>query len=633
MSLAAEDTQSIGVAKSAVAWSMRDSLSLAIALVFTQALFWVFVTGIVQLSPLKAQNLEQFRVLNLTIAAARSLEDPTPIAPFQFAPTHQILVPNPGLVRFSLVVKDPNQGVGVFIPRLADNAVLFVNGHRLSPPQGEWSDHPTRTGVIGILFEVPTANLIQGSNRFELFVVRECCRAFVNAIYAGPLPQLVPIGAMAHSSRVTLTFIIIGTSLLIGLVGASLLPLKRGRAFIWSVIACSATVALGSYFYIDTGNLISTQWRTWYGHIAGAVLGYLAFLSLVNAWTNGPAWTYRATLAVGTFVTVTTAALLPFQSQDQVLATARFFLLPVMIFAIIGVLALLWRYVQTKEVGRYWQAGLLLISATAALIDYLYALQVRVQPIYFVPFSNLTLMAAIGIALAQRGAHLYLEAEAANLTLEARISAKESELVAAAAALRDQEAQTATQTERARIMRDMHDGMGGQLLSLLVQTRDPDTPRKELEEAVEAAISDLRLLVDSLDSVGDSLDVALAVFRDRVLPRIRAAGVQLGWQNELKAPTSGHSPSVTLNVYRILQEAMSNALRHSGATKIGISIAPSDMDRLILIEVADNGHGFTDSAAMGRGLANMRRRASEIGGKLVIASSAKGTKIGLLVPT
>jgi two-component system, NarL family, sensor histidine kinase UhpB len=182
-------------------------------------------------------------------------------------------------------------------------------------------------------------------------------------------------------------------------------------------------------------------------------------------------------------------------------------------------------------------------------------------------------------------------------------------------------------------MRDMHDGMGGQLLSLLVQTRDPETPREDLEEAVEAAIVDLRLLVDSLDSVGDSLDVALAVFRDRVFPKMRAAGVQLGWHNELKTPTSGHSPSVTLNVYRILQEAMSNALRHADATKIGITIAPSDADGLILIQVADNGHGFTDSATMGRGLANMRRRAGEIGGKLVVESNTKGTRIGLLVPS
>ena len=613
-------------------WSLRDILNLAVALVFTQAMFWVLVTGIVHVSPLNIKNLEQYRVLSLTAAAAQSREDSTPISGFQPVGPNQVLIPNPGVVRFSIVVKEPSDGMGVFIPRLADNAVLSVNGNRLSPPIGDWGKTPSRTGVAGMFFEVPATNLNQGTNNFELLVVRACCRVFVRSIFAGPLPQLRPIASTARWFRVTLTTIIIATSILIGLVAASLLPLQRGRAFIWSVIGCSITVSVGIYFYIDTGNLFSTQWRTWYGNVFGAVLGYLAFLSLVNAWTSGPIWVYRAILITGTIAAIVTASLVPFQEQDQVLATSRFFLLPIMIVAIIGVCALLWSYVQSKEIGRYWQAGLLLISASAAIIDYIYAMQFRVQPIYFVPFSNLTLMTAIGIALAQRGARLYLEAEAANRTLSARIGAKEQELVLAAAALRDQEAQTAIQTERARIMRDMHDGMGGQLLSLLVQTRDPNTPRAELEEAVEAAIGDLRLLVDSLDSVGDSLDIALAIFRDRMTPRLRAAGVTFEWHNELIHPTAGHSPSVTLNVYRILQEAITNALRHADAKKISISIAPAKTPDFITIMIKDDGHGLSDAAIMGRGLSNMRRRAHEIGGQLAIKSDANGTSISLAVP-
>jgi two-component system, NarL family, sensor histidine kinase UhpB len=632
MSLALDHHTHRWVQARGASWSLRDILSLIAALVFTQALFWVFVTAMVHVSPLNQQNLEKYRVLNLIVASARDVDDPTPVSQFQGVAPNQVMIPNPGLVRFTILVKDPKEGIGVFIPRLADNAVLSVNGHRLTPAIGDWGKTPSRTGVAGMFFEVPATNLTLGNNDFELFIVRACCRAFVRSVFVGPLPQLRPIASTARWFRVTLTSIIIATSVLIGLVAASLLPLKRGRAFIWSVIACSVTVSVGIYFYIDTGNFFSTQWRTWYGTVFGAVLGYLAFLSLVNAWTNGPPWIYRAVLITGAVSAIVTGGLLPFQGQEQVLQTSRLFLLPIMIVAIIGVAALLWSYVQTKETGRYWQAGLLLISASAAVVDYVYALQFRVQPIYFVPFSNLTLMSAIGIALAQRGARLYLDAEAANLTLEARITAKEAELAQSAAALRDQEAQTATQTERARIMRDMHDGMGGQLLSLLIQTRDPGTAREELEQSVEAAIGDLRLLIDSLDSVGDSLDVALAMFRDRITPKMRACGLELGWQNDLMHPTAGHAPSVILNVYRILQEAISNAVRHAQAGRIAISISPSNVDGFIDIRVEDDGHGFADGSIAGRGLANMRRRAGEVGGRLLVESSKDGTKICLAVP-
>jgi two-component system, NarL family, sensor histidine kinase UhpB len=617
---------------SAASWSMRDVLSLFVAVIFTQAAFWCLVTSIVYLSPLNPSNMDKYRVLSLQTAPVVGIADPRPSSDFQAAPSNKVLAPNPGLVRFSVLAKEPTDGIGIFIPRLADNAIAIVNGQRLSPPRGEWGNNPDRTGVVGLFFEVPASLLVQGENQIDLLLVRSCCRTYVAAVYAGPLPAMQPIAGAAHWLRINLAWIIIATSLLIGLVAASLLSLRRGQAFLWSIIGCSLTVAVGTYFYIDTGNFIHSTWRAWYGHVLGAILGYLAFLSLVNAWTSGPAWLYRVILGAGLVSVLVTGALAPFQTMDGVVQTARIFLIVIMIGAISGVVALLWRYVQTKEVGRYWQAGLLLISSSAAIIDYVYALDLKVQPIYFVPFSNLTLMTAIGIALAQQGAKLYLEAEAANQTLEARISVKEQELVAAAQALRQQEAETATQAERARIMRDMHDGMGGQLLSLLIQTRDPDTPREELEQAVGAAISDLRLLVDSLDSVGDSLDVALAVFRDRLTPRLQAANIEFGWHNELTKPTQSHSPSVTLNVYRILQEAMTNALRYSEAKTISISIAPALSDGLIHIKVIDDGRGIAPNAIMGRGLANMRRRAQEIGGQLNVDTNSKGTTICLVLP-
>jgi two-component system sensor histidine kinase UhpB len=613
-------------------WHFIDVTKLVFSLIATQAIFWSIVLGVVYFSPLSSSNLERFKIYSLKIVAAKSADDPSPVGSFEPTTPKQVLLPNPGILRFDVNVKDPEEGIGIFIPRLADNAVLIVNGARLSPPKGAWGDKPDRTGVVGLFYEVPTNLLVEGANQFQLIVVRSCCSSFVNAVFAGPLPLMRPISDAARWFRIDLAWIIIATSALLGLIAASMLTLDRNRAFIWSVVACSLTVIVGTSFYLDTGSFISASWRIWYGHILGALLGYLSFLSLVNAWTGGPRWIYRAALIVGAFCAIVTAALVPFQSHDHVLLTSRVFVIMVLIGAVVGVWLLLLAYVQTREMTRYWQASILLITSAAAIVDFIYALQYRVQPIYFVPFSNLILTAAIGFALTQRGARLYQEAEAANLTLAQRIEAKETELIAAAAALRIQAAETTIQAERARIMRDMHDGMGGQLLSLLVQTRDPDTSRAELEETVEAAIGDLRLLIDSLDSVGDSLDVALAVFRDRLEPRLRSTGIEIKWHNNLAIPTSGHPPSMILNVYRILQEAMANCVRHAEAGEIIFSIAQSQSSDKIEIVVHDNGKGISADAIMGRGLANMRRRATEIGGELVMNSSPDGTRVCLVIP-
>jgi two-component system, NarL family, sensor histidine kinase UhpB len=613
-------------------WALADIARLGLALLVTQALFWVFVIGVVRLSPLNTANLEQFRVMNLSMAPAQGATQPFPAGPFQTAPNAQLFVPNPGLVQFSVIVKDPEQGLGIFIPRLADNVVVSVNGVRLAPPVGDWAPRPNRTGVVGLFYTIPANDLRAGANQIELFVVRACCKVYINSVFAGPLPQMQAIAAAAFWFRINLTWIIIATSTLIGLVAITLLSLKRGQAFLWSVIACSATVSLGTYFYIDTGTLITPEWRAWYGHILGALVGYLSFLSLVNAWTSGPTWLYKPIVGVALVSVVITGVAVPWQTHDQVLQLARIFLAIVMLAAISGVVILLYRYVQTREVGRYWQAGLLLISSGAAITDYILGLEARIQPIYFVPFSNLTLMTALGIALAQRGAQLYLDAEAANQTLEVRISAREKELEQSAEALLAQEAETAIQTERARIMRDMHDGMGGQLLTLLMQARDPSAKREELEETVETAIADLRLLIDSLDSVGDSLDIALAMFRERLGQRLSGARVELDWPYATTIIERKFTPGQILSIYRILQEAISNALRH-GRPKT-IVVTQEVNEEAITITLSDDGTGMSEAARAGRGLTNMRRRAAEIGGSLSVDQSPLGgVQITLSLPT
>ncbi|NJR20441.1 MAG: sensor histidine kinase [Hyphomonadaceae bacterium] len=617
--------------KTTSAWTISDLVKLIVALIGAQTLFWAVAIGMVHFSPLQRDNLSQFQVLSMQSAAAVGLDGLATRSAFEDAPYRKISLPNPGVLRFQTIVKDPTDGVGVFIPRMSDNAVLYVNAQRLSPARGQWSERPERRGLVGLFYEVPSAMLRTGSNQFDLLIARECCRSFVNSVYAGPLPLMRQIGDAAERFRIHLTWIIISTSILIGLVALSLLPLRRGQAFLWSTLACAVTVCLGAFNLINTSTFFETQWRAWFGSIIGAFAGYGAFLCLVNAWTNGPVWVYRAFGITFAIVVVVSASFIPFQDLGQVRQTNFLILIFGMVVAICGILVLLYRYVQTKETARFWQAGFLLLGPVAAVVDYVFAQDLRAQPVYFVLFSNLILMVALGLALAKRGAQLYLAAEAANQTLEIRISAKERQLEKSAQALRAQIAETAIQTERARIMRDMHDGMGGQLLTLLMQARDPESKREELEETVEIAIADLRLLIDSLDSLGDSLDIALAMFRERLAPRLAAARVALDWPFNQNAIDRKFTPGQILSIYRILQEAISNALRHGKPQTI--TMREGVEGGMITLILSDDGRGMDSNSRAGRGLTNMRRRAAELGGSLSIDQAPEGgVRIHLQIP-
>jgi signal transduction histidine kinase len=146
---------------------------------------------------------------------------------------------------------------------------------------------------------------------------------------------------------------------------------------------------------------------------------------------------------------------------------------------------------------------------------------------------------------------------------------------------------------------------------------------------VHGALDDMRLMVDSLDPVDDDLNVVLAMYRDRIAPRLRSAGVDLQWNVDLLPPLPGLSPARVLNVLRLLQEAVTNAVRHGRARRIEVDAV--DRDGTVTIEVADDGCGFDPGRAVrGRGLRNMAHRAREVGADFGIDSRpGAGTRVRL----
>ena len=91
------------------------------------------------------------------------------------------------------------------------------------------------------------------------------------------------------------------------------------------------------------------------------------------------------------------------------------------------------------------------------------------------------------------------------------------------------------------------------------------------------------------------------------------------------------SSVVGMNIYRIIQEAVNNALKYASADEIEVNI--SEKEAKYNIEITDDGIGFDqDNTELGNGLNNMKKRAREVGGTLHIKSSKKGTSVLLKVP-
>ena len=184
--------------------------------------------------------------------------------------------------------------------------------------------------------------------------------------------------------------------------------------------------------------------------------------------------------------------------------------------------------------------------------------------------------------------------------------------------------------ERALLMKDMHDGLGSQLTYAKMMIENKEIDQGGLQEIIQECIADLYLIIDTLSEEGASFYNALIDFQYRIRKRFEGGPVQIHWRLDLDRTAALVVPQrTTLQILRILQEALSNSLRHARAKNITISASTNVSDHLLLISLSDDGIGMPADARSGRGLNNMRSRAQQIGADLSIASIDGGTQVSI----
>jgi two-component system sensor histidine kinase UhpB len=240
---------------------------------------------------------------------------------------------------------------------------------------------------------------------------------------------------------------------------------------------------------------------------------------------------------------------------------------------------------------------------------------------------------AMVFALAKHAESARGEILSANATLERKLDERETQLREVYASREKILAEQVTAQERQRIMRDMHDGMGSNLISMLLAARRGQAEPARVAEGLQGVIDEMRLMIDSMDSVGESLGSAFAIFRERVQPRVEAAGMAFVWQDQSGQSLPDYGPRDVLQVFRIMQEAVTNALKHSGGKSLTVTLAPSpDPAFALRLAIADDGAGMGKANPRGKGLDSMAARTAGFGGKVEVATNERGVTVSLDLP-
>lgn len=199
---------------------------------------------------------------------------------------------------------------------------------------------------------------------------------------------------------------------------------------------------------------------------------------------------------------------------------------------------------------------------------------------------------------------------------------------------------TAQEQERRRIQRDLHDGLGPTLAAI----------RLHLEPLLDAGLPAERQLRSALERVDELVGQAATDVRRIVgglhpptlaqlglVPALRAHVEQFGRDVGIDAHFSGENgieitAAVELAVFRVAQEALTNAARHSRASVVDVALSLTDGQ--LRLAVSDNGTGLPiDAVDRGTGLAGMRERSALVGGRLTVeGSNGTGTRVELTVP-
>lgn len=219
---------------------------------------------------------------------------------------------------------------------------------------------------------------------------------------------------------------------------------------------------------------------------------------------------------------------------------------------------------------------------------------------------------------------------------------KENELKTALARI---ETQNRLQEQRLRISRDLHDNIGSQL-TFIISSIDNLTFGLEGENskitqklsAISAFTS--QTIYELRDTIWamNKQDITLEDLQGRISNFIEKAGdatqeVQFRFMVASNVSKETTFTSVQgMNMYRIIQEAVNNALKYAKASEVNVSV--SEEQKQFKVQITDNGVGFVlEDTVMGNGISNIKKRAKDLGGKVIITTGiAKGTSVLVTFP-
>jgi len=529
---------------------------------------------------------------------------------------------------------DSHELMALYIERICSNAEVYLNGHRIFSG-GRMGEPVTRNCHYPQLITLPAALLQERGNTLDVHLQGHALTRVASRQRAGGL-SAIKVGpqallADAYDDRLfwnvtAVQFANVALAVL-GCVMVGMGWMNRREAYLgyfgWLCLAwglLSARVWWRDMPW-DTGVMEFLFCTGFAPLVALAVQFLLSYAGLRSRWIENA--------LAAQWVLLPATLLLAGPGRLFLMASIWYAVLAAEVVAATGLhLVTTWR---NKRQDFWAMAGLL--SAILALLCVQLAMEYDAIPNPGVPLLQLAaplLFIGMAVRLLQVFARALRAAEDGRENLEGRVHEITAEIERNFAQLAELRVEQVTEKERKRIAADLHDDLGAKLLTI-VHTSESERISTLAREALE----EMRLSVRGLTGKPMRLADALADWRAETVSRLGQANIEADWRGpteeiEQLLPARGF-----VQTTRILREAVSNIIKHSGASHCKVRCAISD--RQFGLTVQDNGKGIPmeldGKLDRGHGMSSMKNRAKQMQGQCLVESGpGYGTVIRLTVP-
>ncbi|MGH6645872.1 ATP-binding protein [Aquabacterium sp.] len=573
----------------------------------------------------------QSHVMELTDAEALASQRATPpddwdnwvrvSLPHRWSQTHRQLTGSLWYRLNAPMSKVPLETWAVYLPKVSMNAEVWVNGVSLGV-SGSMERPLSANWYTPLLFTVPPSLWRAGDNVVEVRVAGDSIsRSGLAPVWVGSARTLSQMHTQrwwvqvmgVHAANVGL--------MMLGLFLVVLWMRDRTQSAFGYIGQAAILWGVGS-----SGNIVPDPFlpmKVWDAINFTAIVWAQLSLCLFFLRFSERHWLWAERLIAGFAVLdPLVVALMP--SQMLVGLTYLF----IYLVALVGFALALWHAYRTRRPDRNLFAFGSLVSIPAAAHDVALQLnQLSFESVYMLPYAGPVLVGCMAFIVA--GDHARSRQALAHLNddLMDSIHRREAELRDSFQRVSSLEQAQAVSAERARILRDMHDGVGAHLTTALRQL-NPTTPQpvdlRMVTRILREALDQLKLSIDAMSMPPGDVVGLLASLRFRMTPRFKAAGLSLRWDvGDLPEWPAGTQAALRQLQY-ILFEAMSNVLQHAGAQEVTLQARLEGEQLLVVLH--DDGRGLSGPGVKpeGHGSQTMRSRAGTLGAGIEFVSPPQG---------